>query len=84
MDTEDDRAVGNEETNFREGEDKKRTGHKRNITIKMSANREEDFEVKTFRGGKRGRDSKPIEENQEVGKDSDEDDKKQGCGEEHE
>lgn len=84
MDMEGDNADGEEETNLREGEDKKRTGGKRNITIKMLAKREEDYEDKTFRGRKRGRYFESNEDNQEVGKGSDEDDKKKGCGEEHE
>ena len=48
----------------------------------MLANGEEDYEDKTFRGVKRGRDFESNEENQEPEKDSDEGDKKQVYGEE--
>ena len=48
MDIEGENTDGEEETNLREGEGKKRMFGKRNITIKMPTNREEDYEDKTM------------------------------------
>ena len=59
--------------NLREEECKERMGGKRNINIKMFANRDEDFEGKPNRSLKRCRDI-----------DSKEDDEKQGSGEKNE
>ena len=54
MDTEEGNSFeGEEETYLREGEGMERNRGKRNITINMSTNNEED--VMTFRGWKRGK-----------------------------
>ena len=63
MDTKGNNIDGEEETNLGEEKDKKRTSGKRNITIKMPTNKEEDDEDKTFRCMKRGRDFQSNEKN---------------------
>ena len=57
---------------------------KRNITIKMPINRDEDFEGKPNRSLKRGRDINSKEDRQKEGKDRDEEDEKQGTEEKNE
>ena len=73
-----------EEDNLREEDCRERMGGKINITIKMSANRDGDFKGKPKRSLKRGRDIDYKEDMQEEGKDSNEEDEKQGSGENNE
>ena len=86
IDTKGDNIEGEEDTNFREKENKERMRGKINITIKMHVNRKEDSTGKIFMRLKRGKDIKKEskEKRWEEGKDRDKEEENQGSGEENE